>query len=134
MSDRSSNAGRRATAALLAAIALLAASVVAGCGGDGPGRPVVQFGFNQDVTPASLRLQSELGMPVVRFKVAWDEVEPQPGHWDFAHFDALYDRMRAAGLRPLLLAVGAPCWAREAGGPCGVPGGAFDADWAEYVR
>lgn len=116
---------------LLAALALLLA---AGCGGGGAGPPPVQFGFNEDVTPTSIRLQAELGMPVVRFKVPWDAVEPQRGRWDFARFDALSEQMRTAGLRPLLLAVGAPCWAREAGAPCGVPGGAFDADWAEYVR
>lgn len=118
---------------LPAALALLLACAAAGCGGDGAGPSPVQFGFNEDVTPASIRLQAQVGMPVVRFKVPWDEVEPQRGRWDFARFDALYDRMRAAGLRPLLLAVGAPCWARAPGGPCGVPGPAFDADWSGYV-
>src|SRR3954451_21442029 len=127
MSDPGAHAGRRAaTAAVLAAIALLLACAAAGCGDDGAGRPAVQVGFNEDVTPTSIRLQAELGMPVVRFKVPWDAVEAQRGRWDFARYDALYDQMRAAGLRPLLLAVGAPCWAKTPGGPCGVPGPAFD--------
>ena len=74
-------------------------------------------------------------MPVIRFKVPWSSVEARPGHWRFASFDSHYTRMRADGLQPLILAVGAPCWTRSPGDACsGVPSPAFDPAWSEYVR
>jgi hypothetical protein len=117
----------------LAIALVLVLGATAGCGG-GSGQPPIQFGFNEDAVPGSFELQAELGMRVIRFKVPWSSVEPRPGRWDFAHYDALYDQLRAAGLRPLLLAAGAPCWARAGAAPCGIPAPAFDADWAEYLR
>jgi hypothetical protein len=109
-------------------------ALAAGCGSVS-GEPGTEFGFNEDLRPRAIQLQAEIGMPVTRFKVPWGEVEPRPGEWEFTTFDALYELMLDDGLRPLILAVGAPCWAGAPGAPCaGVPSPAFDGAWSEYVR
>ncbi len=118
----------------LVAVGLLLGSSPAGCGG-GSDQPDTQFGFNEDIVPGSFELQADVGMPVIRFKVPWSSVEARPGHWRFSSFDSHYTRMRADGLHPLILAVGAPCWTGSPGDACsGVPSPAFDPAWSEYVR
>jgi hypothetical protein len=116
----------------------------AGCGGNGNSgipspRSGVEFGFNEDVSVRDYRLQAELGMPIRRFPVAWGNVEPNPGTWNWASYDADYRAMQADGLSPLVVAVGAPCWATASQASCqrGLrrpPDPAHDGDWAEYVR
>ncbi len=74
-------------------------------------------------------------MPLLRFKVPWDQVEATPDQWTWAQFDRRYAAIRAAGLEPVLLAIGAPCWTRP-GRPCapGPPDPPFDSQWGEFVR
>jgi hypothetical protein len=92
------------------------------------------------VSVTAYGLQGELGMPIRRFPVAWGDVEPSPGHWNWAKYDRDYRLMRSAGLQPLLVAIGAPCWAGSAASECvagslrGPPSPPHDPDWAEYVR
>jgi hypothetical protein len=125
---------------------VLSAAVLAGCGEGkpaGPGAAIAKgtrFGFNEDVSVTSYSDQAKLGMPLRRFPVAWGDVEHSPGHWSWATFDGDYRAMRASGLVPLLVAVGAPCWAGSGETPCqggslrGPPSPSHDADWAAYVR
>jgi hypothetical protein len=87
------------------------------------------------VDARSIRLQAEIGMQVRRFKVPWNEVEPGPGRWRWEPFDLQYRAMLRAGLKPLLLAIGAPCWTRP-GRAClpGPPDSSYEGAWKEYVR
>jgi hypothetical protein len=133
---------------VLAAIALavlLSASAI-GCEfGDersreepGPRHPT-SFGFNEDTHMRSYDLQADLAMPIRRFPVAWSDVEPAPGRWVWGRYDSDYRSMREEGLSPLIVAIGAPCWAAPARTACeaglrGPPDPSHDADWAEYVR
>lgn len=130
----------------LTLVVAIAAVTIAGCSGQStsyPQRPLAPpprpggtvFGFNEDGGRRSFELQAKMGMPIRRFKVPWSAVEPAPGKWDWARYDAQYRQMTARGLEPLLNAIGSPCWTRP-GQPCspGVPDPEFDSDWAEYVR
>jgi hypothetical protein len=79
-------------------------------------------------------------MPIRRFPVAWGDVEPSTGHWNWSKYDRAYRLMRSAGLRPLIVAIGAPCWAGSAASQCvagslrGPPSPSHDRDWGDYVR
>ena len=77
-------------------------------------------------------------MPARRLPISWAEVEPEPGRWSWGRSDAIYGDMAGAGLRPLIVAIGAPCWARLPDPSCsartaGVPAAEFDSAWAAYV-
>ncbi len=125
----------------LGGAALLCALVLGACGEPEaalePGR--TQFGFNEDPGPGSFELQATLAMPVRRFPVPWSSVQADPERWVWTRFDARYERALSLGLRPLLVAIGAPCWARATGPACepgsaGVPAAGLEPQWAEYVR
>ncbi|RMI34342.1 family 1 glycosylhydrolase [Nocardia stercoris] len=50
-------------------------------------------------------LAAGLGVKVYRLSIEWARVQPQPGVWDdrdFAFYDAVIAKIRAAGLRPML--------------------------------
>jgi hypothetical protein len=127
------------------ALAGVLATALTGCGGGSPTikipppRPGIHFGFNEDRSVSAYSLQAELGMPIRRFPVAWGDVEPHPGKWIWSSYDANYRAMRSDGLKPLVVAVGAPCWATSSvsrcqGGLREPPDSSHDRDWAEYVR
>jgi hypothetical protein len=123
---------------VVVALVIALGCLLAGCspGNGGSAQPDVVFGFNDDPTPRWFGLQAELGMPLRRFPVPWSEVEATPGRWTWSRFDTLYREMRADGLRPLIMAIGAPCWAQGLRPPCapGASAPAFYAAWARYVR
>jgi polysaccharide biosynthesis protein PslG len=136
---------RRRVAALAAFVALVTGAAGIGCGSSSstatappaiaPNPDGIAFGFNQSSDARSIQLQEETGVPLRRFKVPWNDVEPAPGHWSWGSYDAQYRALLAGRLRPLLLAIGAPCWTRP-GRPCsaGPPDADFDGAWGEYVR
>jgi hypothetical protein len=136
---RSPRGLRAALAAIL--LAILAGST-SGCG-DGPDEQRARspsadgmaVGFNEEPSARAFALQAQTGMTVLRFKVPWNAVEPAPDRWSWGPYDRAYALMLRAGLRPLLVAVGGPCWTRP-GHACtaGPPDPDFDSDWAEYVR
>jgi hypothetical protein len=135
----------RRTAGRAALAVAVSAAVLGGCGGPesggtappaaSPNPAGTSFGFNQSPEARSFRLQAETGTHLRRFKVPWNQVEPAPGRWNWLPFDHSYRAMAAAGLRPLVLAIGAPCWTRP-GRACspGPPDPRFDGAWREYVR
>lgn len=96
------------------------------------------FGFNEYPTAASDELQSSLNAPVRRMLAGWNVIQPDPATWDWAATDALYEQVVSDGLRPLVVAVAAPCWTVE-GRPCywwdwNPPDPSHEADWAEFLR
>jgi polysaccharide biosynthesis protein PslG len=138
---------QRARTVVAIALAIAISVVASGCGaskpfGGYPGPPPrhTAFGFNEDITVAFYEQQAQLGMPIRRFPVAWKDVEPTPGRWSWGRSDAEYSAMRASGLEPLLVAIGAPCWAGSSEDSCregaltGPQDPTHDIDWAEYVR
>ena len=131
----------------LVPVAALIALALAGCGGPkpfggepGPPPAGMLFGFNEDLSVRDYDLQASLGMPVRRFPVSWGDAEPTPGQWSWAQSDPDYTAMRAKGLKPLLVAIGAPCWTGSADSTCrdgtltGPPDPSHLSDWADYVR
>ncbi|MDQ1301631.1 MAG: hypothetical protein QG637_1553, partial [Chloroflexota bacterium] len=66
--------------------------------------------------PATLSALSRSGIGWVRFVIAWDQVEPQPGQFDWRLYDDVFARLRAEPqLQPLVVLNGSPAWARRAG-------------------
>jgi hypothetical protein len=86
-----------------------------------PGTP--QFGLNTHlmwdgpaVAAADLDRIVAAGQTVVRFDVQWDGFEPnEKGGWSeayLAHLDQTLGLVEQRGLRPILVVVGTPAWAR----------------------
>lgn len=111
--------------------------LIAGCGSSGTIEPIhskAEFGFNDDPSPGTFALQAKLDMPVRRLVVPWNAVEPSRGRWDWSRYDAYYEDVLRHGLKPLIVAIGGPCWAAAS---CvngvGVPDPSSDPDWSGYV-
>jgi O-antigen ligase len=66
--------------------------------------------------PATLSALAQSGARWVRFVIAWDQVEPQPGRFDWRLYDGVFAGLRAAPqLKPVVVLNGAPAWARRPG-------------------
>jgi hypothetical protein len=95
-------------------------------------------GFNDD--PGNYPLQAGVAANIRRMPVAWSLVEPAAGTWTWKQFDDQYASLTGAGLRPLVVALAAPCWAHPsvpcAGAAAGAtaPDGPYDPAWAEFIR
>jgi hypothetical protein len=102
-------------------------------------RAHTQFGFNSWISSQNLALQKQIGLPIRRFFVYWSSAEPAQGQWNWQQSDQQYQAVLAAGLRPMIVAMGSPCWARPSN-PCddtqytGPPDLAYDSQWTEFVR
>lgn len=101
-------------------------------------RVSAEFGFNESFGAQAADLESKLGAHAGRMFVPWFVVEMVPGQWDWRAFDAEYGTLLAHGIRPVINAGDAPCWARPLV-PCGYttaapPDPVFDAAWAEYIH
>jgi len=108
---------------LIAAGLVLAAALIAGCGGgddesDLAPRPAEEgtvFGFNDVVVPDSPgnELLAEIGATFVRVALNWATVEPNQGTRNFGVYDRIRDELASVGLRPLWVVTGSPCWASQ---------------------
>lgn len=99
-------------------------------------RAPLLFGFNTYTTPTTVAKQRAVGATITRLFVPWWEVEPRPGGWNWNAIDRQYQQILAGGLRPLLVAHGAPCWAES---PCNAvfaapPSPSHENGWRTYVR
>ena len=68
---------------------------------------------NPETWTHDIQLMQQAGIRVVRMgHLAWDSYEPKDGHFDFAWFDQVMDKMNAAGIKVILdIAVHpAPIW------------------------
>lgn len=83
-----------------------------------PGPPPV-FGFNDDWASAGgsyfglIPRATAVGGQVLRFTVSWKLVEASQGRKDWRGYDEVFAAMRANGVMPLPVVIGAPCWAQE---------------------
>jgi polysaccharide biosynthesis protein PslG len=87
-----------------------------------------------------LKLAREGGADVVRYVVPWVRVERQRGKLDFEFDDRSYELALELGLRPVIVLISAPCWARPTV-PCNHkryaavrPDPAFLPAWGRFVR
>ncbi|MCW3040602.1 MAG: hypothetical protein JWM31_2507 [Solirubrobacterales bacterium] len=98
----------------------------------------IAFGFNAFVSAANVALQRTTGAKVIRMLAPWYTAEPYPGGWSWTEIDRQYRLAIDGGLRPLLVAIGSPCWARGSAAcvpaVTGPPDHAHDAQWREYTR
>ncbi|MHB8694274.1 MAG: GH39 family glycosyl hydrolase [Solirubrobacteraceae bacterium] len=97
------------------------------------------YGFNAfAISQASLADERSLGATVTRLFVDWGSAEPSPSRWDWTAPDAEYKTLLAGGVRPLIVAFAAPCWARPSTScndvyATGPPDPAYDSAWTTYV-
>ncbi|UTI62613.1 hypothetical protein NBH00_14730 [Paraconexibacter antarcticus] len=99
----------------------------------------VGVGFNTYANDITIPLEVPTGVTLQRVIVPWSSVEPAPGVWNWQGYDDEYKAAVKAGLRPIMIAVSAPCWARVKAGcvdsvVSGPPDRDFEPRWAEYVR
>jgi hypothetical protein len=102
------------------------------------------FGYTDDWTlnPGLLGQARGAGAGAVRAFAPWSAIEATRGQYQWGSLDNVVNTARAQGMRPLLVALDAPAWARAGGCPAGSPTGActyaparaFDADWTRFVR
>jgi hypothetical protein len=82
------------------------------------------------------------GAGSVRVFASWSGIEWNRGQYSWGGLDAVVATAQSLGMRPLLVALDAPAWARAGGCPSGSPTGgctfaparAYDGDWARFVR
>lgn len=99
----------------------------------------VRFGFNTYANAITIPLEVPTGVTLQRVIVPWSSVEPAPGARNWQAYDDQYTASTKAGLRPIMIAVSAPCWARIRSGCVdsvvgGPPDPAFEPQWADFVR
>lgn len=140
--------GRRALPAVPALLAVALALIAGGCGGGesgedeaGPGSalpragdPGTRFGYSESFLAGTgeIPLLALSGAEIARRRLSWTEIEPTQGALDWSRYDAIYDELLAAGIRPLWLLVDAPCWTRVPDPACApnVPARAPSVDHA----
>jgi hypothetical protein len=77
------------------------------------------FGFNdnsvlmQQADPETdIARNVAAGATVIRYTVNWDYVEPKQGQFNWNGYDPLYTSALKRGIRPILVVLGSPSWAR----------------------
>jgi len=78
------------------------------------------LGVNADLTQydatalaENLDRIAEVGFVWVRQTFAWEEIEPQPGHYEWAAYDAIVEEVTARGLRLVAVLWRSPAWAAD---------------------
>lgn len=99
----------------------------------------IPFGYGIQAAPrgdvkANISHIRELGFEWVKFQMAWKEVEPAPGQYDWSLWDNLIGSYAAAGIKIMLSIPKSPDWARSADDDKMVEGPPADpAKYAEFV-
>jgi hypothetical protein len=90
------------------------------------GAPAQWFGYNEVYLnpfpgdPARVADQNRLvrdsrdsGANAARFYISWAHAEPDRGEFRWQIYDAAYQKLLDAGIRPVIIDLDAPCWARS---------------------
>ena len=126
-----------ALASLLWLAAVVVAAVHSNHGGEGPkARPLQRIAcsgpeigvystlaFDDDPTRRSETIeaiQRSLHPQIVRDDLLWNQIEPVEGRRNWSRTDSTVEKLRAAGIEPLLVVSGSPSWAN--GVPDSTPG------------
>jgi hypothetical protein len=118
-------------------LAALVAAVCIAFAGAATAQAAPVMGFTDDWggNPGLLAKSRSAGASAARLYVCWCVVEPNQGRLDWYGVDATYRAMQATGLRPLIVAVGSPSWARSGGGGTAAPPDSrYDGNWQAFVR
>lgn len=126
-----------------AAMLVAAFAGIAGCG-DATSEPareqVPHFGYNDDWGSQTDLLDDAAasGADTVRVNLAWPDVEPQRGEYDWSRYDELNQQFRRWGLRPIWVLANAPCWAHSGGDGCETvpahpPAASHTRDYARFA-
>jgi hypothetical protein len=125
----------------LVVLAAVAAVVTAGPAAASQG---VRYGVLDDAWirygPGSLNQRldrlDKLGIDLVRVNVAWNEVEPKKGVFDWTGYDAVIDGLHKRGIEPVLTLVSTPAWANDGRGTNWAPttGASFAAFAANAAK
>lgn len=137
---------------LLAALALAGGALLLARSGAGdqesslyiPGADDKSLGVNVDLSTmgaeqreATLSALGQAGFKWVRQRFAWDQIEPEPGVFDWAVYDAIVDDIERHDLHVIALLDGSPEWARadpDSGNPLAPPAESRSlGDWAEAL-
>jgi hypothetical protein len=102
------------------------------------------FGYTDDwATNLGLLSRARAsGAGSVRVFASWSGIEWARGQYSWGGLDAVVANAQSLGMRPLIVALDAPPWARAGGCPGGSPTGgctyapakANDGDWTRFVR
>ena len=60
-------------------------------------------------------VRDKLRLRWIKHQVRWEDVEPQPGQYDWTELDVTMEQTKQAGIKVMLSVVTAPDWAREPG-------------------
>ncbi len=100
---------------------LLAVVLAVAAPGTASASTAIRYGIQDDAWirfgPGTLaqrldRLRS-LGVELVRVNLAWSEVEPRPGVFDWSGYDTVLGGLHARGIEPVLTLVSTPRWANR---------------------
>lgn len=93
--------------------------------------------MSPDVREATLTALEQAGFLWVRQRFAWDQIEPEPGVFDWMVYDAIVDDLARHGITVIALLDGSPEWARDSrdhANPLAPPVESRSlGDWAEAV-
>ena len=62
--------------------------------------------FDESKHPAQIKALQDMGVQWVRIDLHWDRIEPQKGQYDVAALDKLMQKVKDAGLQPVVYLVG----------------------------
>ena len=99
-----------------------------------------RFGFNEwwyrgDIAADKLAsMAKKSGSNVARIPVPWGAFESAPGQYNFGELDRVVGALQAKGIKPILVPVGPPEWAKQPGSPGnGAPAPEAYDDYARFA-
>jgi hypothetical protein len=121
--DRGNVLAVRLSIVVAAAVALLSFSTPA------VASPAIRYGVQDDAWllygPGTLQQRLDelqtLGVDLVRVNVAWNQVEPREGTYNWSAYDAAIKGLHARGIEAMLTLVSTPAWANGGQGTNWVP-------------
>jgi hypothetical protein len=118
------------SAAAVPALALARRTVPRGWVGTVAGLELVD---HPDLVPGQFAVMARSGVESVRAEFGWDEIEPQPGSYNWGHADAIVTAAARHRLALLPTVLRAPAWAAAPGGSGATPHPRDPADYGSFM-